>query len=127
MSAPIDALARVEAFVDNLFTEGGSGDVIRAYLGADGVRRLLTEADMRAVISIARLATGPGIPAADYPGVWAELTGHVQQAADDGEPIDAAALLAYLRELRRKALTPVREWMRRIQAAASEPDDTEGA
>jgi hypothetical protein len=50
-------------------------------------------------------------PEADYGAVWSELTGYVQQAADDGTQINPADLLGYLRELKRKALSPVREWM----------------
>lgn len=112
---PLEALADVEAFLDNLFTPDGKGDVIRAY-SSGGVQYLLTEGDLRAVIAIAKFALAPGIPPADYPGVWAELTGYVQVAAEDGEPINAADLLAYLRELKRKAQAPVREWMADIEA-----------
>lgn len=55
-----------------------------------------------------------GPPRADYGSVWPELVGYVQQAADDGTPIDPAELGAYMRELRRKALAPTREWIDRI-------------
>lgn len=112
---PLEALADVEAFLDGLFTPDGKGDVIRAY-SSGGKQHLLTEADLRAVIAIAKFALSPGIPPADYPGVWAELTGHVQAAVEDGDPIDAADLLAYLRELKRKAQAPVREWMADVKA-----------
>ena len=48
---------------------------------------------------------------AAYSGVWAELTGYVEQAAEDHDRIDPNDLLPYMRELQRKALAPVREWM----------------
>lgn len=51
-----------------------------------------------------------GIPKADWSSSWTELTGYVQQAHDDGDPW-AADVLAYMRELKHKALAPVREWM----------------
>lgn len=51
---------------------------------------------------------------ANYASAWAELTGYVQQAADDGESIAPTDLLPYMRELRRGALAPVREWMNSI-------------
>ncbi len=54
------------------------------------------------------------VPRADYGSVWTELTGYVQEAVDDGGQIDPADLLAYLRELRRKAQAPTREWIRSI-------------
>jgi hypothetical protein len=109
---PIEALADVEAFCDNL---PGEGDAIRAYVRG-GKDYRLTDADLRAVIAIAKFALSPGIPTADYPGVWAELTGYVQAHAEDRDPINAADLLAYLRELKRKALAPVREWMADVKA-----------
>jgi hypothetical protein len=50
-------------------------------------------------------------PDADYGQVWQKLIGYVQQAAADRTQISPAGLLDYLGELRREALTPVREWM----------------
>jgi hypothetical protein len=50
-------------------------------------------------------------PRARYQEVWAELTGYVQQARDDGEAIDPAELLRYMAELRQRALAPIRDWM----------------
>ena len=44
--------------------------------------------------------------------------GYVQDAADCGEPIDAEHLAAYMGELKRRALAPVREWMRGITEQA---------
>jgi hypothetical protein len=55
-----------------------------------------------------------GIPQAAYSDVWPELTGWVQAAQEDGEQIDPAELLAYMRELRHRALAPIREWMNGI-------------
>lgn len=114
---PLESLTAVEAFVTNLFTPDGKGDVIRAY-SRDGVQYLLTEDDMRAVIALAKFAVAPGIPAANYPAAWGELTGYVQEAVDDRGPIDAADLLAYMQELKRKALAPVVDWMALLQAGA---------
>jgi hypothetical protein len=51
------------------------------------------------------------VPTADWSMSWAELTGYVAQALDDGTQIDPAQLLQYLSELKRKALAPVRDWM----------------
>jgi hypothetical protein len=62
----------------------------------------------------------PPMPQDDYGAAWAELTGYVQQAADDGGVIEPAGLLTYLAELKRAALAPVREWMDLIRAA---PED----
>jgi hypothetical protein len=62
----------------------------------------------------------PPMPQDNYGAAWAELTGYVQQAADDGGVIDPAGLLTYLGELRRTALAPVREWMDLIR---STPED----
>jgi hypothetical protein len=50
-------------------------------------------------------------PDVDWPSAWTELTGYVQQAREDGEQIDPADLLAYMAELRRSTLAPVRAWM----------------
>ncbi len=54
------------------------------------------------------------IPQAVYGDVWPELTGWVQAAEEDGEQIDPTELLAYMRELKRRALAPVREWVNGI-------------
>lgn len=54
------------------------------------------------------------LPTADYHSAWTELTGYVREAANDGGTITPADLLAYMQELRRNALAPAREWMRRI-------------
>jgi hypothetical protein len=59
-----------------------------------------------------------GVPDSAYPSAWAELTGYVRQACDDGKPIDAGELLGYLGELHRKALGPVRAWMQQVSGAS---------
>lgn len=51
------------------------------------------------------------IPQARYGEVWPELVGYVQDAIDHGEQIDPVHLAAYMRELRHKALAPVRGWV----------------
>ncbi|MCB5168028.1 hypothetical protein LG634_24775 [Streptomyces bambusae] len=56
------------------------------------------------------------LPTADYASAWTELTGYVQEAVDDGGTITPADLLAYMTELRGKALAEVREWTRRMAA-----------
>jgi hypothetical protein len=61
------------------------------------------------------------IPQPAYGDVWGELTGWVQAAHEDGERIDPADLLEYLRELRRRALAPTREWMNGIMNHPSPP------
>lgn len=58
------------------------------------------------------------IPQAEYSSVWPELVGWVQAAHEDGEQIDPAQLLEYLRELKHRALAPAREWMAGIRDAA---------
>lgn len=55
-----------------------------------------------------------GPPPAKYSDAWTELTGYVQEAANDGGQIDPENLAAYMRELRHKALAPAREWIRNI-------------
>lgn len=50
----------------------------------------------------------------DYASVWPELVAYVQQAVDEDRQMDPNALGAYMRELRRKALAPTREWIDRI-------------
>lgn len=57
-------------------------------------------------------AAAAAVPPADWSGSWAELTGYVQAARDGGGTIDPAALEDYLVELKRRALAPVRDWMR---------------
>lgn len=66
------------------------------------------------------------IPRPTYSGAWAELTGYVQEAIEDGGTIAPAALATYMRELRHKALAGVREWMTRTanpDVVASKPTD----
>jgi hypothetical protein len=65
-------------------------------------------------------------PRADWSGSWAELTGYVRQAAEDGTPIDAAAMAAYLDELKHRAMAPVREWMDAL-TAPTEETETDGS
>lgn len=62
-------------------------------------------------------------PEADYGSVWAELTGYVQQAAADGAQIAPEDLLAYLAELRRKALAAVRQWMTDVMSHPPSRDE----
>ncbi|MFD1546958.1 hypothetical protein [Nonomuraea guangzhouensis] len=57
------------------------------------------------------------IPAADYDSVCAELRGYVEHAVDDGGMIAPELLLDYLDELKRRALTPARQWMTDIMSA----------
>lgn len=63
-------------------------------------------------LDMAALAEALNVPTADWSGAWAELTGYVDGARLDGGTIDPAALADYLVELKRKALAPVRDWMR---------------
>lgn len=77
----------------------GIGDAVAVH-GHDGATRFVYD-DL-------------GVPQSDYPSVWAELTGWVQAAEEDGEMIDPADLLAYLRELKGRAQEPIRDWMRAI-------------
>ena len=51
-------------------------------------------------------------PRADYGAAWAELTGYVTQARNDGDQIDPAELLSYLAELKHRALSPIRDWLK---------------
>lgn len=55
------------------------------------------------------------IPNADYGSSWTELRGYVQQAARDGDHLNPDDLLAYLDELHRRALAPVKEWMEQVR------------
>lgn len=57
-------------------------------------------------------------PTADWSSSWAELTGYVGQAADDDTTLNPADLLAYLAELKHRALAPVAEWMRALAVQA---------
>jgi|SRR5450755_443965 hypothetical protein len=56
-------------------------------------------------------------PKAEWGESWAELTGYVRQAREDGGMISPADLEKFLAELRRKALKPVREYLNRIGEA----------
>lgn len=64
------------------------------------------------------------IPQAEYSSVWPELVGWVQAAHEDGEQIDPAQLLEYLRELKHRALAPAREWMAGIRDTARQAAKT---
>ena len=61
-----------------------------------------------------------GIPQAEYGSVWPELVGWAQAAQEDGEQIDPAQLLEYMRELKQRALAPVRQWMDSVRGAAAQ-------
>lgn len=61
----------------------------------------------------------PDMPPAEYGDAWKELTGYVQQAADDGDQIDPDALLVYMGELKRKALAPGRAYLDRIRSGGA--------
>jgi hypothetical protein len=50
-------------------------------------------------------------PSADFGAVWPELRGYVQEAVHDRGQINPQDLLAYLDELKHKAMAPVRDWM----------------
>jgi len=56
------------------------------------------------------------MPQDNYGGAWAELTGYVQEAVDDGGTIKPDGLLTYLAELKRAALKPVADWMNLIRS-----------
>ncbi|PVC73503.1 hypothetical protein [Streptomyces sp. CS081A] len=69
------------------------------------------------------------VPQARYGDVWPELTGWVQAAQEDGKQIDPAQLLEYMRELKQRALAPVRQWVDEARGAArqaggQQPDTT---
>lgn len=53
------------------------------------------------------------VPKPAYGKAWDELTGYVNEAIQDGGTIDPAELAAYMRELKRQALAPVREYVKR--------------
>ncbi len=59
------------------------------------------------------------MPSPAYGAAWTELTGYVQAAIEDGAPIEPTALAAYMRELKRRALTPVRDWIKRTAEGTS--------
>lgn len=48
-------------------------------------------------------------------GAWTELRGYVQNATTDGGEIEAARMLAYMDELRKRALSPVAEAARALK------------
>lgn len=50
-------------------------------------------------------------PRANWGKAWTELTGYVIQARDDGEPLDPEVLLAYMQELKTRALEPISQWL----------------
>jgi hypothetical protein len=52
-------------------------------------------------------------PSGEYGAVWQELTGYVQQARDEGTMIDPTELLAYMAELKQRALAPITRWLER--------------
>lgn len=106
-----------------------------ALIGDDTAGATLTqaEADRRVLLRFADVFTAAvGLlaekitdgPTADWSSTWAELTGYVQQAKDDGGQIDPADLLAYMSELKRKALAPVRAWMAAIGKPARDDGST---
>lgn len=53
------------------------------------------------------------VPQPAYGAVWDELTGYVDQAVEDGGTIDPQQMRNYLGELKRRALAPVRDWVKR--------------
>lgn len=63
---------------------------------------------------MAALAEAVNIPAAEWSGAWAALTGYVQAAESDGGQIDPSLMLQYMSELKRGALAPVKEWVQSI-------------
>jgi len=67
------------------------------------------------------LGPGAGPPAGDWSGSWAELTGYVQQAADDARDIEPSLLLSYMGELRMRAVAPVTNWVRGVLGPAETP------
>jgi hypothetical protein len=67
--------------------------------------------------------TSPNWPSADLLGAWAQLTGYVQQAIDDGGTIDPQSLLDFLVELKREAMKPIRDHMAKLTGS----DDAEAA
>jgi hypothetical protein len=67
------------------------------------------------------------IPQPTYGDSWTELTGWVTAAHEDGDQIDPAQLLAYMRELRHRALAPTRDWMNNILATPADPSGSPDA
>lgn len=59
-------------------------------------------------------------PGADWGSAWAELLGYIQQAAGDGDLVRPEDLLAYMVELKARALAPVKEWMRKVDDSPAE-------
>jgi len=114
-----DAAERVQAFLDARASAAVS-DVIATVIpdiGARSQRFPLTASDLNVLLAELEQARGeraPGIPETRYPGAWGELTGYVQEAVDDGGPINAADLLAYMAELQRNERAQTREWMRAV-------------
>ncbi len=54
-------------------------------------------------------------PQSDYSGAWAELTGYVTAAHQEGVRLEPRDLLQYMRELRHRALEPIRKWMQSME------------
>ncbi|MFD9950825.1 hypothetical protein ACFWYW_58975 [Nonomuraea sp. NPDC059023] len=54
------------------------------------------------------------IPEPDYASAWTELRGYVEHAVQDGSGIDADSMLAYLDDLKRRALAPGRDWIAKL-------------
>lgn len=108
----------------------GTGIVADGILWPDGTASLRWKGDRPSTVHWDRIADAKAVhghggatqivwedfdlPTTDYASAWTELTGYVQEAVDDGGTITPADLLAYMQELRRKALAPAREWMRRM-------------
>lgn len=65
---------------------------------------------------VAKVVKNPMTGAADasraaYGDAWTELTGYVSEAVADGGQIDPIQMRDYMRELKRRALAPMRQWM----------------
>jgi hypothetical protein len=55
------------------------------------------------------------MPFPQWGPMWTELYGYVSEAAADGQPLDAAQLEQYMRELKNQYVTaPVRAWLRSV-------------
>lgn len=50
-------------------------------------------------------------PVAEWQSSWVVLTGYVSSAVDDGNPIDAKDMLAFMVQLKREALAPIKAWL----------------
>jgi hypothetical protein len=59
-------------------------------------------------------------PPADFGSVWPELRGYVQQAVEDGSQINPVDLLPYMDELKRRAMSPVRDWMNDVMKGGTD-------